>query len=82
MNHPDTLNRARAQLPRIVMATSHGAAEIAYDVACGWFAALLAEQLIDGAQHEALTAELKVAQQRSDERLKADAAYSASHHPE
>jgi hypothetical protein len=83
MNHPDTLDRARAQLPRIVAATSHGAAEIAYDVACGWFAALLAEQLIDAPQHAALTAELKAAQQQSDERLRAvDAAYSASHHSE
>jgi hypothetical protein len=83
MNHPDTLVRARAQLPSIVSATSHGAAEIAYDVARGWFAALLAEQLIDPAQHEALTVELKAAQLQSDERLRAaDAAYSASHTPQ
>lgn len=80
MNHADTLGRARQQLQSILVATSHGAAEIAYDSASGWFGALLAEQLIDPVHHSVLVEELKAAQARCDKRLRAAEAASRVAH--
>lgn len=80
MNDPATLARARLQLQPVRNASSHGSAEIAYDTATGWFGALLAEGLIDPAQHAALSTELKAAQAQCDQRLQAaDAASRAAH---
>jgi hypothetical protein len=83
MNDPMTLARACEQLRPILTAPSHGASDIAYDTAIGWFGALLAEQLIDAARYAALITQLKAAQLQSDQRLRAAGTpCSASHTPQ
>lgn len=80
MNNPATLARAQEQITRIETATSHGGAEILYDVARGWLGALEAEQLIGAPQHAELMSTLAAALRRSDERLKAAEAASRAPH--